>query len=98
MEPVICFFIGGPWNNRLLRVNLHSSCRVPIPLPLEPFWASDGPVLMKDVIIQTVDYYPDAPLPSGVPVYSCLDQVLRDRGFPFYHPRRPYPVLRSVRQ
>ena len=64
------WFIGGPWNNRLVRIgNLSSYLRVPI--PLETVWDfSDGPILPEP--IQSVDYYPDGYLPTGVPVYSCL--------------------------
>ena len=66
------WFIGGPWNNRLVELPHPATWwRVAIPgehiyLPME------GPIDFQDVKIKTVEYRLDCPLPTGVNVLSCL--------------------------
>ena len=77
-ETVECWFIGGPYNNRLQHIStrvIDSHCELRIPEDLElPFDPSKAYVSPLELVYSVVDYYPQAPLPSGVPVYSCLVQ------------------------
>jgi hypothetical protein len=78
-EYVECWFIGGPWNNRLARIHRHF---------LEPggcFRASVESTHVVsiaawekcplDVRFESADYYRQVSLETGVPVFSCLENA-----------------------
>ena len=66
------FFIGGPWNNRLVDFDRDVSCwRVPVPRETTFELPPPGATIANE-IVETVDYYLDAPLPTGVPVLSAF--------------------------
>jgi hypothetical protein len=80
---VECWFIGGPWNNQLAGIHRHflepGGCfRMPVP----PCFSLAGhPVPLNsaaiplDAELETVDYYRQVSLETGVPVFSCLENA-----------------------
>lgn len=74
---VVCFFIGGPWNNQLIEIvgplNGWRSFRVPIP-EFIPIVDSSSTIEMMNYPMKTVEYFEAAPLETGVPVFTCLGQ------------------------
>jgi hypothetical protein len=93
---VACWFVGGPWNNQLWTiaewlVEAHRELRIPV--SERPDWTLA--MWPKDVIspfdCQIAEYYPQAPLPTGTPVYSCLVGRFGD----YYDWRLPsFPVFK----
>jgi hypothetical protein len=75
---VNCWFIGGPWNNQLMKVHRnyvtkHRTLIVPIIPKMIPSEIKEGPIRHDDVMIKNVIYHLSFPLKTGVPVYSSLN-------------------------
>lgn len=83
---VECWFIGGPWDNRLVPIprSLAEPERVLIvsdPREIGPMPAiGASPLDFDNGRIPTFEYYPMVPLETGVPVYSCLPDAAYGRG------------------
>ena len=85
--PIQCWFIGGPWNNRLVPIapDMLSAMFICVPLPIpfeKQFYRESIELVPIDAVtIETVDYYRQAPLEgTGYPVYSCLEGAATERG------------------
>jgi hypothetical protein len=97
---MLTWFVGGPWNNRLVEISDHCAgrqgavMRVPEPVDADftPIGSRECPL---DEVTRFVDYYWDNPLPSGVPVLTCLDRIqLESRPDPRFDDRS-LPLLRG---
>jgi hypothetical protein len=70
---VECWFIGGPWNNRLERLHrrfLEHGAVFRVPKPdATVFWEA---LNVLHVLPETADYYRQEPLETGAQVFSCL--------------------------
>jgi hypothetical protein len=92
---VACWFIGGPWNNRLVPISYETISRgipikvaVPLGAPLSDW---DKPISFQDATHKTVDYHSMLPLETGTPVYSCLDGAAVNRGGHCFNLKSVYP-------
>jgi hypothetical protein len=75
---VDCWFIGGPWDNQLMKVHRnhvarHQSICAPIVPKMAPIKHMEELIRHDDVKVKTVTYHLSWPLKTGVPVYSSLD-------------------------
>lgn len=86
-EYIECWFIGGPWKDRLVLIARHivesdAPFRVPDPkksfIPSVAEWNSG--ISFSNAMVKIVDYYQQLPLETGVPVYSCLNESAFERG------------------
>jgi hypothetical protein len=76
---VECWFIGGPWNNLLARLHPRflgpgAVFRVVVPKSTISI-AADCDMSPLDVSSETVSYYRQVSLETGVVVFSCLENA-----------------------
>jgi hypothetical protein len=77
-ESIQCWFIGGPRNNELIALPLSLVySRQPLMLPYEEDFVPSvleqtNAIHLMHGAMRTAEYYPQFPLPTGVPVYSSL--------------------------
>ncbi len=70
---VLCFFIGGPLNNRVEWVALWHIQNGYVEVP-EPLGLREQPEeVLAELVPKLFRYTLDAPLRTGVPVFSCLE-------------------------
>jgi len=94
---VQCWFIGGPWNNRLESVpavlivgSRRARWRVPDGRALPPMdWTADGALITNETF-PVVDYWLQPMLETGVPCFSCLEGACEPELMVYYF------ALRSV--
>jgi hypothetical protein len=74
---VECWMIGGPLNNQLIQLHrrfFEPGSVFPVPVPRSKISiAANCAVSPLDAELETVDYYRQVSLETGVSVFSCLE-------------------------